>query len=551
MKLKYLLMGALVGVAFTACTSDDEPTVNNGEKFVNGLDKYVAVHFQMPGNATTRTLDGFALASEDEVAVDAATFMFFNGENQVAAPYSLTKKTDDQGVEHLVDAEGNTLDPWTDHAEGETVDKTSSPVIVMKNPSAYPTELVVLLNYDGAVSQSMTLTQLEAVVADYATGKQEKGKFVMSNSVYYDASGNEIVGAPVTSANIFEDPKDAKNAPVEVYVERVLAKVDLALSDNLKTNSGNDDITITVDGWWLGYENTQSYLVKNLSESYNFGANIDATWWNDAANFRSYWADAAEYKVGNHKITDAVAAGTSIYTQENTAFMLTNPDASKPEGPTVAVVAATLKYKNAAVDLFSFRGAVYPEDGIITLMANSAVAHQYYKEGTGGTYVSLDPSDFILEKDATAGESYEAAVNLKLVDGITTVYTITSVNGNQTATEVTAAEANAALAKYTETVEYWNGGRTYYFIPIVQNSALKVNPKDPKADPVEYLGLYGVVRNHWYQLTINSINGLGTAVPDPDEVIIPIIPEEKDYYIAAEINILQWKVVTQSVDLGK
>ena len=184
-------------------------------------------------------------------------------------------------------------------------------------------------------------------------------------------------------------------------------------------------------------------------------------------------------------------------------------------------------------------------------MANSAVAHQYYKEGTGGTYVSLDPSDFILEKDATAGESYEAAVNLKLVDGITTVYTITSVNGNQTATEVTAAEANAALAKYTETVEYWNGGRTYYFIPIVQNSALKVNPKDPKADPVEYLGLYGVVRNHWYQLTVNSINGLGTAVPDPDEVIIPIIPEEKDYYIAAEINILQWKVVTQSVDLGK
>ncbi len=62
-------------------------------------------------------------------------------------------------------------------------------------------------------------------------------------------------------------------------------------------------------------------------------------------------------------------------------------------------------------------------------------------------------------------------------------------------------------------------------------------------------GSLGVVRNHVYNLTINSITGLGTALRDPDQPIVPA-KEEANQYIAARLNILGWNVAnTWSVDL--
>ena len=63
---------------------------------------------------------------------------------------------------------------------------------------------------------------------------------------------------------------------------------------------------------------------------------------------------------------------------------------------------------------------------------------------------------------------------------------------------------------------------------------------------------YGIVRNHYYEITINSIAGLGTPVSDESEpeVITPEKPTDLDYNLAAKINILMWKVVRQTVDLN-
>lgn len=61
--------------------------------------------------------------------------------------------------------------------------------------------------------------------------------------------------------------------------------------------------------------------------------------------------------------------------------------------------------------------------------------------------------------------------------------------------------------------------------------------------------LNGIVRNHVYDLSLNSQKGLGVPVFDPDREIIPDTPQDEDgYYIAARINILKWKVVSQDVN---
>lgn len=94
-------------------------------------------------------------------------------------------------------------------------------------------------------------------------------------------------------------------------------------------------------------------------------------------------------------------------------------------------------------------------------------------------------------------------------------------------------------------VERFNSGKAYFNIPL--KHIWGVNKGKFEAGKV-VLGDYGVVRNHIYDLTINKITGMGTGIGDPDQPIVP--PTENDqYYISTRLNILQWRLVRQNVDL--
>lgn len=56
------------------------------------------------------------------------------------------------------------------------------------------------------------------------------------------------------------------------------------------------------------------------------------------------------------------------------------------------------------------------------------------------------------------------------------------------------------------------------------------------------VGDLGIVRNHVYSITVNSISGLGTGVRSLDQPIVPPITQ-MDQYVAARLNILAWNVV--------
>ena len=97
-------------------------------------------------------------------------------------------------------------------------------------------------------------------------------------------------------------------------------------------------------------------------------------------------------------------------------------------------------------------------------------------------------------------------------------------------------ELNASLAQ--SPVQVRKDGMTYYFTPIRHLAQNKTE-----------MGYYGVVRNHSYRITINTISGFGTPVYNPDEVIDPVIPKDTETFLAARINVLSWRVVPSSVDL--
>ena len=79
----------------------------------------------------------------------------------------------------------------------------------------------------------------------------------------------------------------------------------------------------------------------------------------------------------------------------------------------------------------------------------------------------------------------------------------------------------------------WKDGYTYYYFDI------------------KHLGnKIGVVRNHIYDANITKLTGLGTPVYNPDEIIYPEKPiDDEETFIAAQINILSWRIVKNDVEL--
>ncbi len=94
---------------------------------------------------------------------------------------------------------------------------------------------------------------------------------------------------------------------------------------------------------------------------------------------------------------------------------------------------------------------------------------------------------------------------------------------------------------------FYNQGLMYYNVPIehLASKAATGGTVYPDASGVVE-AQYGVVRNHWYNITVTSVDNFGHAIADEEEVIVPQI-EEDYYYLGANIDILSWKMVEQSV----
>lgn len=73
-----------------------------------------------------------------------------------------------------------------------------------------------------------------------------------------------------------------------------------------------------------------------------------------------------------------------------------------------------------------------------------------------------------------------------------------------------------------------------------------VYPDGTKTAEDNWLGRYGVLRNNWYDITVQDVKGLGSAtVPQ----LTGTTDDELESYIAVRINVLSWAKRTQSAIL--
>lgn len=550
MKLSRFLVGTLACTLFAACSNEENSAINSGQE--EGQLSYVAVNI-VNANPTGSRVEGgeYEDGKGPENTITKARFYLFDADGN---PYTVTtnEAPDAVAATNYVDITA-LKDQGKDEPNVESIKKG---VLVFKGTTTeLPTSIVAVLNPPATLTGSKSLSDLQTAIADYSSTTS----FVMSNSVYA-SEGTEVVATDIVG-KVAQSQPDAEANPVDIYVERVLAKVRVTFSNADKENQ----YKVSEDGEPAVYAKILGWAVTRTADKSNLLKDIDPAWddmtlgftWNDEPFHRSYWAKTPapvtlEKKSQDEIINDQKPAtpegATNIsvqrYCQENT---------KEDEHTEVVVVAQLVNEEGNPNPIYKYFGEEHDsEEDILTLIANKY--NNVYYTRTGGTslpeggteyeyesFITPDNIHFEATTPETGGEDYEAIAQLDddALDGVTIYIENPDYTGsNEKYIELADAEAtiNEELAKNPAQIA--KEGYVYYYTPIKHLGTTTGST-----------GEYGVVRNHIYDVTITDIKGYGTPIFDPDKDIDTTHPSNEEVYIAARINVLSWRVVSSDVTL--
>ena len=573
MKIPKLFPFACVALMMTACASDKDE-MGGGTK--PGSDpRYLAVNIVNVGaTPTTRGTDDYENGTTEESTITKVRFYFFNGDG---SPY-LIKNPGVTGVEGGGNKNWLEASPADDSSTSGTpsqIEKITQTVLVINGvQSAAPAAIVAVVNpgtVDAAKIQSgetMRLSELRYSTVGSQFYKKDAttgavSDFVMSNSVYVNAG--EDVCASLVAGHVTTSEETARTKPVDLYVERVVAKVTADVDKTaFKLGNGTDwdakkygtitpvgksgdyDVYAVIDGWGLANENGKAEVEKQVKKTWTDG-NLGFSPWTTADYHRCFWESSVAFDAGaggnqpvNPKFNQLKAQMQDVlYTLPNTSENeVTN---LKDNDLTKFAVAATLRYQDAAgnwhdAEICRYNGVSIL--GIDNLKRQVALTFsQYYTSTDATNYTQLSKDDIDFKNPDGTMQQYRVTPTLANdPTGNKKYYTKTTTGTTPTFREVDKATVLAAIE--ADKAEIRLGGRAYYYVPIKHlGSANKIAE-------------YGIVRNHFYKITLSGITGFGTPVYDPEKVVDPIVPTYENTYLAARVQVLQWRVVNQNASLG-
>lgn len=530
MKIKYFALSLLACVGMMSCSNNDDLAGDDGQKGDGDINAaYLAININNVGGTGTRA-GGFDDGSDAENEVTSVRFYFFNSDGSAC--------TVNQGANY----KDITSAQMENETSSDNIEEISNTILVLDGITGQaPSTMVTVVNPPASLTGNQNLSALKATVADYAANCTESGKFVMSNSVYAD--GTTAVCETPVGAFLRSSEEDAEATPVNVYVERVVAKVKVTFSGaeqagNMYLVEGTDGqdgaVYAKVLGWDIVGKINKSNLLKSIDPS-GWASSLSGFTWNDAANHRSYWAVTPTgdgVSINNtFKFTDLDnAAGTSVYTQELTPTSAITDVVNNSAAKIVVAVQLVNKDGNA-VPRYEYLGGSYASaDAILAIVAPNF--SQYWVSTGENTYRQLSTADLEFKSGAALNDNATYNAYPQVKSGVT-LYT---KSGEQYTPVSDLTSVNTALKAYNARI--WTEGKCYYTTTIKHLGTSGV----PQ---------YGVVRNHVYQVNISDIAGIGTPVYDPDnDEVTPVVPSDEKSYLAATVNVLAWKVVSSDVTLG-
>lgn len=595
MRIKHFF-GLAVLAAMTASCSSNNELVNGG----NGSGEnetgvgYASFSITLPTTSGTRAdvptpgTPSFENGDKNEYKVNDATLLIFK-KGEPTKEGETPKEGDYTFVES---AELGSMAPWKDPNETGV---TTHAKITAKLNNIDKTDgyyALVLLNNGTGDKVKVTLPTKGAKFSDWNVDtnkdKEATNKIANTNNGFYMANAPLFKDNNVTTLVAIDKDKiypteeqAAKSAATDVYVERGLAKVTLKTGTAAtgKTddkgaykvaNGAYKDDKVTIENWALDVTNKKTFPIHNvdgLATDYKdiWSNTATASTINRANNQRFvdnkatlaqrvYWGKDPNYDKSdlcsteeagktardaefNYVKNEDVKAAPSkpLYCLENT-FNLDN----MMQGQTTRVVFKAKYTPNGFND-----GDTFYKIGKNTAIWKEADLKQEI-EAAVASVVSGAAGKITVDLKAEGNDITEAGTHYIKAANIT-------VNGVEAETiekAITAINTQLGL-KETEKVgiSTYAGGESYYIARIKHFGDDLTSWKSGSygKNNLEYLGRYGVLRNNWYELTVNSVSNPG--YPSVPEVKPNTPDDEDDEYISVSVKILDWAKRSQTVDL--
>lgn len=518
MKTKQLFFCSLTGLALltTSCSSNDE-ALNGGDGTTSEGKTYAQIAISVANSATTRA-DGNNTGDEvfgedNEYTVKDLTVVLADKNDiamQVITPTLKTATNTDDA-----DKQVRVTEPFT------------------CTPGKY--KVYVLANYQNSQSSLSPIikgsTDMKMVfgIGDI-TKLYTENNFFMTN---VSAPEEKDIVEKATGKEVNDDGTEktgGKNVNlVTVNVERAVSKVTFGnkTADKLSFNieeGGNIIATATLEGASLINLNKKMFLVKDRTLAQNKPVITNDWPYPVDPNYNETSIDIATNFAQTIASEFTALKSAKFYCPENTMAA-----AAQLNGQTTGVV-YKVKYT--------------PKDGYYTVLAAengtdsySKMFEKVLKLGVGVKDEAITDKIFTeaTAEDKTAGTfySYNGYV-FKTKAGARLYKAIATANPSDD-----AAAVNEAFKTGNEDgIQTYTEGYCYYTAWIKHNPTSKIYLEQDK---------YGVVRNFWYELTVNSIKKLGYSQPTYKD---PTDPDDKaEASIQVQVNIKKWRWVKQNVDL--
>ena len=393
-----------------------------------------------------------------------------------------------------------------------------------------------------------------------------------------------------------------------IYVERVVAKVTLK-SSVLKSSTTNQiEVTneagektgdiVEITGWCLNVTNNSTKLVRdvngfsdsgwlNITPSENkpkrFAGTkvIDASFGveSESGYYRIYWAqDCNYYATGG---TDATTVNTDFttYTSSKGAF--------SPVEPTWQTLSTTTA-DNACYCLENTMNFTEQKDDRTTGVLiktnywtkfggeDSAKKRTFFICGTNSTKYPLEQvgadaaehtnsfvdqiitqanelitnNEYKLATTGAKGLSIKTDLKSGTYTDVTKVFDFTETS---TESDKYKAQLAAVQAAVGGRISCYINGENFYYSSLIRHfyddegvSVPSTGIASADEYKLQHLGRYGVVRNNWYEIDIQSISGPGTPDVEAPE---GNTDDTTEGYINCSINVLSWAKRSQGVNL--
>jgi hypothetical protein len=500
MKKLLFLSAALAAVLFSSCQRGTTGNEDNGPEFKKGV-AYVAIHIETEGTRADTSGEQAGSAAENTLT-SLYLITFKEGGSIVAKP--------DGTYFSVINGSDTTPD-------ATAISASSDYIVVIANPGA---QLVTAITGLGAGSTITSLNAAITVTSGHVAGIIDAGSgYTMISSDDASAVNGKVLYPYVAIGEYLKvvdgaNPDEAAKAAAEatrlpVKLERLASKLVVAQASQVNVVGGTFGFT----GWTVDAVNSKYYpfAEKTQIDGTHTGASgatpvyAKAFYTKDPNYIDKTGILYAEVDNSSFELKLPMTGGTNGWYPttgaNDVAYVIENTMAAESQsfGNATRIVIKATYYPtgfSAGQDWFSYQGVNY---------ASLELLQAAYNDGNASDDLKNACVLFFNRINAyAASHTPLTATNFAT---LTQAELDTILPG----AEVTKDDAGGTANNMAGVIRWYKDAVCYYYYEIRHN-----NSDDLLSSAYTK---YGVVRNNWYSLTLNKVNGPGTPwypeLPDP------------------------------------